>query len=128
MANKVPMEFSPFVGPDSLRAVTHLMKVLFENHTPRNYGYEDECRVLKTVIDIKKTARNQKHYPLVLLLRNSKIDDSRYNCKSCKRERCQRHSVRAPSTLYCINVILKLEFIQVDMYCGYEYWQKARYQ
>ena len=41
MANKVPMEFSPFVGPDSLRAVTHLMKVLFENHTPRNYGYED---------------------------------------------------------------------------------------
>ena len=35
------MEFSPFVGPDSLRAVTHLMKALFENHTPRYYGHED---------------------------------------------------------------------------------------
>ena len=41
MANKVPMEFSPFLGPDSLRAVTHLMKALFENHTPRSYGHED---------------------------------------------------------------------------------------
>ena len=41
MANKVPMEFSPFVGPDSLRAVTHLMKALFENQTPRSYGHED---------------------------------------------------------------------------------------
>ena len=35
------MEFSPFVGPDSLRAMTQLMKALFENHTPRVYGYED---------------------------------------------------------------------------------------
>lgn len=41
MANKVPMEFSPFVGPDSLRQFLYLSKKLFENHTPRNYGFED---------------------------------------------------------------------------------------
>ena len=41
MANKVPMEFSPFVGPDSLRQFLYISKKLFENHTPRSYGFED---------------------------------------------------------------------------------------
>lgn len=41
MANKAPMEFSPFVGPDSLRQLLYLSKKLFENHTPRTCGFED---------------------------------------------------------------------------------------
>ena len=41
MADKVPMEYSSFMGPDSLRALTHLMKALFKNHTPRSMGFED---------------------------------------------------------------------------------------
>ena len=41
MADKVPMEYSSFMGPDSLRAMTHLMKALFKNHTPKNMGFED---------------------------------------------------------------------------------------
>lgn len=41
MPDKVPMEFSPFMGPDSLRALTHLMKALFNNHTPKSKGFED---------------------------------------------------------------------------------------
>lgn len=35
------MEFSPFVGPDSLRQFLYLSKKLYENHTPRTYGFED---------------------------------------------------------------------------------------
>jgi len=41
MANRAPMEFSPFLGPDSLRQFLYLSKKLFENHTPRTYGFED---------------------------------------------------------------------------------------
>ena len=41
MADKVPMEFSPFVGPDSLRQTTHLLKNLYDVHTKRYCGYKD---------------------------------------------------------------------------------------
>lgn len=41
MADKVPMEFSPFVGPDSLRQTTHLLKNLYDVHTKRYCGYTD---------------------------------------------------------------------------------------
>lgn len=41
MNNKSPMEFSPFVGPDSLREATRLMKALYDSHTKRYCGYED---------------------------------------------------------------------------------------
>ena len=41
MADKVPMEFSPFVGPDSLRQATHLLKNLYDVHTKRYCGYKD---------------------------------------------------------------------------------------
>jgi len=35
------MEFSPFVGPDSLRETTRLLKNLYDLHTKRYCGYED---------------------------------------------------------------------------------------
>lgn len=41
MGDKTPMTFSPFVGPDSLREATHLMKALYDSHTKRYCGYED---------------------------------------------------------------------------------------
>ena len=41
MANKVPMEFSPFMGPDSLRETSRLLKNLYDLHTKRYCGYTD---------------------------------------------------------------------------------------
>lgn len=39
--DKTPMEFSSYVGPDTLRKVTHLLKNLYDMHTKRYCGYED---------------------------------------------------------------------------------------
>ena len=41
LADRVPVEFTPFVGPDSLRHVTRLMKNLYDLHTKRYCGYTD---------------------------------------------------------------------------------------
>ena len=41
LADKVPAEYSAFVGPDSLRATTQLLKNLYDLHTKRYCGYED---------------------------------------------------------------------------------------
>lgn len=41
MENKSPMEFSSYVGPDSLRKTTQLLKNLYDLHTKRYCGYED---------------------------------------------------------------------------------------
>lgn len=41
LADKVPMEFSPYVGPDSLREISRLLKNLYDLHTKRYCGYED---------------------------------------------------------------------------------------
>lgn len=41
MADKVPMEFSPYMGPDATRQASRLMKNLFDLHTNRYKGRED---------------------------------------------------------------------------------------
>lgn len=41
MADKVPMEFSPYMGPDALRQMNYLNKNLYDIHTKRFCGYED---------------------------------------------------------------------------------------
>ena len=41
MTDKAPMEFSQYVGPDSLRKTTQLLKNLYDLHTKRYCGYED---------------------------------------------------------------------------------------
>ena len=41
MADKVPMELSPYMGPDALRQTTHLLQNLYDMHTKRFCGYED---------------------------------------------------------------------------------------
>lgn len=41
LADKVPMEFSPYVGPDSLREISRLLKNFYDLHTKKYCGYED---------------------------------------------------------------------------------------
>jgi hypothetical protein len=41
VADKVPMEFSPYMGPDATRQASRLMKNLFDLHTNRYKGRED---------------------------------------------------------------------------------------
>lgn len=41
MSDKVPMEFSSYMGPDALRKTTQLLKNLYDVHTKRYCGYED---------------------------------------------------------------------------------------
>lgn len=41
MANKVPMELTSYMSPDSLRKTTQLLKNLYDLHTKKYCGYED---------------------------------------------------------------------------------------
>lgn len=41
MSNDIAKQYTPYIGPDTLRALTHLMKNHFDSYTNKHTGYED---------------------------------------------------------------------------------------